>query len=247
MTPEVALAEGLGDRQRDLGLGQRRPWRGSPGRAAIISCSLADGEGPPLLGLGPGDPGVGLGLDGLEVGADVVADVDVGDVDREDLEGRAGVEPLLQHALGDRVGLLEHLLVRVGRADRVDDALADAGDDRLVGGPADQPVDVGPDGHLGLHLELDAVLGDAVDRLPALGRVGAVDDLGIDARLHGLEHVAAGQVDRGGPLVRQRDVGPVGGDQGADDVGHVAAGQVVGLQAPGRHAVLLGQARLDRP
>ena len=29
--------------------------------------------------------------------------------------------------------------------------------------------------------------------------------------------------------------------------GHVAAGQVVGLEAPGGHAVLLGQARLDRP
>ena len=74
-------------------------------------------------------------------------------------------------------------------------------------------------------------------------RVGAGDDLGVDARLHGLEHVAAGEVDRRGALVRQRDVGAVGGDQGADDVGHVAAGQVVRLEAPGRHAVLLGQAR----
>ena len=44
-------------------------------------------------------------------------------------------------------------------------------------GTADQPVDVGADGDPGLHLELDAVLGHAVDRLPALGRVGAVDHL----------------------------------------------------------------------
>ncbi len=127
-----------------------------------------DGEGPALLGLGAGDPGIGLGLQRLEVGADVVAHVDVGDVDREDLVGRAGVESLLQHALGDRVGLFEDLVVRVGRADRVDDPLADPRDDRLVGGAADQAVDVRPDGDLGLHLELDAVLGDAVDRLPPL-------------------------------------------------------------------------------
>ena len=134
-----------------------------------------------------------------------------------------------------------------GRADRVDDALADAGDDRLVGGAADQAVEVGADGHLGFDLELNAVLGDAVDRLAARRGVGAGDDLGIDAGLHGLEHVAAGQVDGGGSLVRQRDIGAVGGDQGPHHVGHVAAGQVVGLEGPGGHAVFLGQARPGRP
>ena len=38
---------------------------------------------------------------------------------------------------------------------------------------------------------------------------------------------------------------PIGGDQGPDDVRDVAAGEVVGLQAAGRDAVLLGQAGLD--
>ncbi len=127
---------------------------------------LGDGEGAAFLGLGPGDARVGLGLERLEVGTDVVAHVDVGDVDREDLVGRPGVEALLEHSLGDRVGLLEDLLVGVGRADGIDDALADARDDRLVGRTADQAVEVGPDGHLRLDLELNAVLGDAVDRLP---------------------------------------------------------------------------------
>ena len=75
-------------------------------------------------------------------------------------------------------------------------------------------------------------------------RVGAGDHLGVDAGLHGLEHVAARQVDRRGSLVRQRDVGAVGGDQRPHDVRHVAAGQVVSLEARGRHAVLLGQAGL---
>ena len=70
------------------------------------------------------------------------------------------------------VGLLEHLHVGLGRADGVDDALADPGDDRLVGGAADQAVEVGAHGDLGLDLELDAVLGDAVDAFagPSAGR-----------------------------------------------------------------------------
>ena len=89
---DVALAERLGDRHGDLGLG-----RDHLGPVLLDLRDhlllLGDGEGPPLLGLGAGHPRVGLGLEGLEVGADIVADVDVGDVDREDLVGRAGVEP----------------------------------------------------------------------------------------------------------------------------------------------------------
>ena len=45
-----------------------------------------------LLGFGLGHDEVCMGLVGLQLGTDVVADVDVGDVDREDLERRAGVE-----------------------------------------------------------------------------------------------------------------------------------------------------------
>ena len=131
---------------------------------------LGHGEGAALLGLGAGDARVGFGLEGLQVGADVVADVDIGDVDRQDLVGRAGVEPLFEHALGDRVRFLEHLQVGLGRADRIDDAFADAGDDGLVGGTADQAVEVGAHRDLGFDLELDPVLGDAVDRLPARAR-----------------------------------------------------------------------------
>ena len=54
-----------------------------------------------------------------------------------------------------------------GRADGADDALAHPGDDRLFGGPADQLLQVGPNGDPGLDLQLDAVLGDAVERVLA--------------------------------------------------------------------------------
>ena len=72
------------------------------------------------------------------------------------------------------------------------------------------------------------------DSLPHAA-AGAVDHLGIDAGLHGLEHVAAGQVDGRGQLeVEVDDLGLVGGDQRADHQRHVAAGQVMGLQGLAR-------------
>ena len=71
--------------------------------------------------------------------------------------------------------------------------------------------------------------------------VGAVDHLGIDAGLHGFQHVAPGQVDGRRLVEVEIQVGAVGGDDRADHVGHVAAGQVVGLQTP------RGDARLPLP
>ena len=52
-------------------------------------------------------------------------------------------------------------------------------------------------------------------RLADFVRVGAVDHFGIDAGLHGFEHVAAGQVDGGGAVEVQVDVGPMRGDDRA--------------------------------
>ena len=63
-----------------------------------------------------------------------------------------------------RVG--QHVGVVLGRADGLDDALADAGDDRLLGGPADEAVELGPHRDAGPGLELDAVLADAVEHRP---------------------------------------------------------------------------------
>ena len=172
-------------------------------------------------------------MQGLEVGPDVVPHIDVGDVDRQDLVSGAGIKSLLEHALGDRIGLFQYLQVRLGRADRIDDSFTHPGDDRFVGRPADQPVEVGPHRHFRLDLELNPVLGDPIDRVATRARIGAGDHLGIDARLHGLKHVAAGQVDGCGPLVRERNIGPVGGDQRSHHVGHVAAGQVMSLERHG--------------
>ena len=124
--------------------------------------------------------------------------------------------------------------MRLGRAQGADDALADAGDDRLFGRPADQLLQVGPDRDAGLDLHLDAVFGDAVERSRPLLARGAIDHLGIDAGLHGLQHVAAGQVDGRGQLEVEFELGLAGGDQRPDHQRHVAAGQVMGFQALAR-------------
>ena len=129
-----------------------------------------------------------------------------------------------------RFGLASTSLWCSARADGLDDALADAGDDGFLGGAADEAVELGPHRDAGPGLELNAVLADAVERRPALGRVGAVDDLGVDAGLDGVEDVAAGQVDGGGRPPRQVHAGLVGGDDRRRRLGHVAARQVVGFQ-----------------
>jgi hypothetical protein len=98
--------------------------------------------------------------------------------------------------------------------------------------PPTRRLDVRPHRDARLHAKLNAVLADRVDRLPPQGRVRHVDDLRVHARLHGVEDVAAGEVDRGRGLPRQVDVGLVGGDHRVDHALHVAAGQHVRLPSP---------------
>ena len=75
---QVAVAEGLGHRQRDVGLSQydRRPVGLDLGLHFLFG---GDGVGAALLREGLSFAGVRLGLVGLEAGADVLADVDVGE------------------------------------------------------------------------------------------------------------------------------------------------------------------------
>ena len=114
----------------------------------------------------------------------------------------------------------------LGGADGGHDALAHARQDRFLAGAADQLLDIGAYG--------DARLGDQLDAVLRHGRDGrGVDDLGVNRHLHGLEHVAAGQVDGRGHLEVQGDVGLVGGDERHHDLRHVAAGEVVGFQLVG--------------
>ena len=154
---------------RDLGLGQHD--LGPVFLHERLHFLLAgDGHGAALLGFGLGDAQVGGGLVGLQLGPDVLADFDVGHVDRHDLERRLRIERIVQHGLRDRARIGEHFLVIVRGADRLDDALADAGDDGFLGGAADEPFELGPHGDAGLGPQLNAVAADGVEELPALRR-----------------------------------------------------------------------------
>ena len=119
--------------------------------------------------------------------------------------------------------------MRRGRADRRNDALADTRQHGLLAGAADQLLDVGAHRDAGLCDQLDAVLGHG-------GHGRRVDHLGVDRHLHGLEHVAARQVDGRRHLEIQHDVGLLGRNQRVHHVRDVAAREVVGLQLVGIEA-----------
>ena len=132
-----------------------------------------------------------------------------------------------------RSGFSSTSIVRVGRADGADDAFAHPGDDRLFGGSADQLIQIGPHRHAGFDLELDAVFGHGVERFAAGAARRAIDHLGIDARLHGFEHVAAGQVDGRRQFKVEVDrLGLLRGDDRPNHQRHIAACQVMSFQAP---------------
>src|SRR5207249_9163915 len=113
---------------------------------------------------------------------------------------------------GNQVRIGQDVRVMLGAADRFDDSLTDAGNDGFFGGAADETIQLGAHRDAGSGLELDAVLADAVQGRPTLGRIGTVNDLGVDAGFDGVEDVAAGQIDGRGDPPRQIDPGLVGGD-----------------------------------
>ena len=146
---EVAASQGVGHGFGDFGFGEDDDGAvfGLFGDVFLVE---GDGHGAAFFGFGLEAAFVGLGLVGLEFGADVFTDVDVGDIDRQDFEGGVGVEALGEHGFGDVVGVFEHVFVVVGAADGGDDAFADAGDDGFLGGAADEALDVGANGDAGL-------------------------------------------------------------------------------------------------
>ena len=133
------------------------------------------------------------------------------------------VEALFQHQFRDGVGVLEHLLVRLGRTDGRDDTLAYAGQHGVFAGTTHQLPDVGTHRYAGLGYQLYTVLGHGGNRR-------GVDYLGVYRHLHSLEHVAAGQVDGRCHLEAQVDVGFRGRYEGVNHAFYVTAGQVVSLE-----------------
>ena len=116
--------------------------------------------------------------------------------------------------------------MRSGRADRRDDTFADTGQYGLLAGAADQLFDVGAHRDAGFGDQLDTVLSHS-----GYGR--GVDYLGIHRHLHGLEHVAARQVDGCGHFEIQHDVGLLCRNQCVDYARDITACKIVGFQFVG--------------
>ena len=72
------------------------------------------GHGAAFFGFGLGDLEVGLCLVGLQLGADIFPNLDIGYVDRQNLKGRARVKSFGQYGLGDAIWKLQDVLVGVG-------------------------------------------------------------------------------------------------------------------------------------
>ena len=138
-------------------------------------------------------------------GADVLAHVDVGDVDRDDLEGGLRVEPAGQHGLGDAVGLAS-----TSRCDSAEPmALTMPSPTRaMIVSSVAPPINCFRFARTvtrALTFSWMPFLATPSSDSPAQAAGRAVDHLGIDAGLHGLQHVAAGQVDGRGQLEVQLD------------------------------------------
>lgn len=159
---------------------------------------------------------VGLGLIHLQLRADVAAYVHIRDIDGKNFKRRARVKALAEHGAADQIWIFEHGLVRLRRADGRHDALADTRDDRLFARAADQPFDIRTHGHARLGAKLDAVLRNRGDDR-------RFDDLRVDAHLHGLQHVAARQIDGARFREVELDVRAARGNQRGNHAVEVAA------------------------
>ena len=207
---------------------------------AFISCSRAVASAPTLFGFGPGHAGVGLGLVGLEPGANVLSHLDPRNVDRHDPEGGLGIEARAQHRLGNPVGMFHHFEVAVGGADRRDDALAHPGDDRFLGRPADELFDVRSHRDPARTFNSTPFLAIAL-RVVRCDRLGSGQSMTLGYTLV-CTASSTSRPARSMAAARSKSrshARPMSGDDRADHVRHVSAGQVEGLQPPRGHAAVL--------
>ena len=133
----LAVFQGVGDCKRNARFG------GDDGGSTLFDLGEhflfdRDGLGPSAFGASTGDAGVGLGPVGLKSCSDVLAHIDIGNVDRDDLESGLVIEPAGEHGFGNHVGVFKHGLMAFGRSDRRDDSLADPRDDCVFGGTTDE-------------------------------------------------------------------------------------------------------------
>ena len=134
---EIAGTEGIRHSQRNLPLGLDNLC---PGLLCLGLHLLLESHGhrTALLSTGLSDILVGIGLVDLQHRTDILAYVDISDINRKNLESRTSIEALGQHHLGNRIRVLQHILVRLRRTDTGHDTLTYAGENGLLTCTADE-------------------------------------------------------------------------------------------------------------
>ena len=180
---------------------------------------------------------VGLGLGLLQLGTNIFTDVDVGDIDREYLEGGADIEAALEDDFRNAVWRLKDGLVGIGGADGGHDPLPDAGDDGLFKGGANIVVEIRAHGDTSAGFDLNAIFGNPIDRSATTISCRALDDFGVDRSTNRFEHRLAGafscEIDGTGALPVEGDVSLVSGDEGLNGLDDVTLSKVVGFEVVG--------------
>ena len=127
--------------------------------------------------------------------------------------------------------------MRLGRADRRDDAFADAGDDRLFAGAADEPVDVGAHGDAGFDLH-------SMPFFATAATIGVSMTRGLTLICTACSTSRPAKSIAAARSKLELDVGPLRRDQRVDDAVDVAAGEEMAFQLIDRQAQS-GFGRLD--
>ena len=134
--------------------------------------------------------------------------------------------------------------MRITRSDSRNNSFADASHDRVFRRAADKLSQIGSHGNSGTRFQLNSILGHSVERR-ATERFGvrAVDDFGIDARLHCFQDISASEVNRRRRVPVEFNSRPVGNDQRANNRLDITAGEIMSLQPISRD---IAQPRLNR-
>ena len=163
-----------------------------------------------------------------------ILSIDIADVDGKNFKRRIAVQTFGQNCLGNAVGILQHFLVGMRRANRANNALANPRDDCFFSRAANESIEMRAHRHTRFDFHADSVLCDAIDGRAAHGRVRRINHLRIDARAHRFQNRLAsslgGKVDGTGSVEIERDSCLISSNQSKDHVANVTAGEVMRFQ-----------------
>ena len=177
-----------------------------------------------------------FGLVHLELRTDILSDIDIGYINREDFECRAVIQSFGEHQFADGIRVLEHQFVALSATDRANDSFAYTGQDRIFSCTTDELAYIRAHGDTGFGDKLDTVFSHC-------GYRRRVNHSWVNGHLDGFEHVTSGKVNRRSHLEGEVYSGFVGRYECMHHSLDMSTGKIVRLQSVALH---LCQTRLMR-